>query len=209
MGIGNSKSIAVLGDSITNGYYDEKGLGWISRLSAHLNEDKPNGYFFRNYAASGDCIYDIKYKLFPSIEKWPDILFIMVGVNDTQMYDNQNAPMALSREIRRELWYDLFRFAKKLVPQVYVFGLLPVDEAKVPARSNEWGSPQFYRNDLIKEYHLNIQEWCKEFDVPFIDLFDKFMKAVHVDLLADDVHPNSKGHELLAQLAYEALKNKI
>ena len=28
------KTVSCIGDSITAGYYDEEGLGWVSRLSA-------------------------------------------------------------------------------------------------------------------------------------------------------------------------------
>ncbi len=199
----DSIEIAVLGDSISNGYYDESGRGWVVRLCEKLNADHPNTCFIRNHAVSGDGIADVKYRLFGAVERDPQFLFIAVGVNDIQMYPDRDGDI-LPLAFRRVLWFDVLKKAKKLVPQVIVFGLLPVDESRIPARYNEWGEGQFYRNDYIIAYNQHISAWCAESDVPFFNFFDRFMAAGHVDLLADDVHPNGHGHALLAEWAYEA-----
>jgi lysophospholipase L1-like esterase len=45
-------------------------------------------------------------------------------------------------------------------------------------------------------------EVAKEQKIPFIPIFDNFMKAVEsgADLLPDGLHPNNDGHELIFQL---------
>lgn len=204
-----AKSIAVLGDSIANGCSDEEGLGWIPRLSLLLNADNPNGYFFRNQAVPADRIYDVKYRLFGAIERNPDVLFIAVGVNDTQIFGNKENSMALSREVRCDLWRELLAFSKKNVPNIFVFGLLPANEARVPARFNDNGSPQIYRNDYISEYNKEIGRYCAEFGIQFVDFFDRFLSIGYTEFLADDVHPNAKGHKLIAEWAYEIVKGKL
>jgi len=209
MGVGNSKSIAVLGDSITNGYYDEEGLGWIARLSILLNKDEPNSYIFCNHAVGGDRIYDVKYRLFSSVERYASSLIIAVGVNDTYVYVKRDAPPVLYMGLREEIWNDVLAFAKKLVPQVFVFGILPVDEARVPARVSNYGEEKFFRNDYIVDYNERIKGWCEHHDVPHINFHQRFLDTGHVRLLADDVHPNAEGMQLLAQWAYEELKGKI
>ncbi|MCB1558809.1 MAG: hypothetical protein KDJ50_07820 [Alphaproteobacteria bacterium] len=209
MGIGNAKAIAVLGDSISNGYYDEEGLGWISRLSVLLNKNDPNGYFIRNHAVSGDRIFDVKYRLFGSVERNVDALIIAVGANDTYIFGDRDDHPVLGMDLRLLLWDDVLRFAKGLTSNIFVFGILPVDELKVPARFMDDGRGKFFRNDHIVEYNKAIKKICTQYDIKHINFHEMFLEAGHEALLADDVHPNAKGHELLAQWAYEELKDKI
>lgn len=205
----NDKSIAVLGDSISNGYYDETGRGWVVRLCEKLNADKAYGYYIRNHAVSGDTIMDVKYRLFNLIEKGQDITFFAVGVNDTQIYGHRDNDPYFSMEARHKTWDRILKFSEANCQNIFVFGLLPVNEDKIPARATDWGTPQFYRNDVIRTYNDAIKTWCNEYSIPFLDNFQRFWEAGYKDLLADDVHPNAKGHELLAEWACEFLKDKI
>ena len=47
------KNILVLGDSIADGFYDDRGLGWVGRLEEKLHEKKPMGFGFQNFLSFG------------------------------------------------------------------------------------------------------------------------------------------------------------
>lgn len=202
------KTIAVLGDSISNGYFDEEGLGWIARLSRKLNAEKPNGFFFCNHAISGDTIQDIYYRLGALLVKNDtDIVFIAVGVNDTYRFGSREAPPAMALELRREYWTRTLEAALRLTPEVYVFLPLPVEESRVPARTDDFGTPMFYRNDDIKAYGAEIRNWAQALNVKVFDFYEPFFGLTA--LYADDVHPAAEGHETLACLAFDALRGNL
>lgn len=202
------KTVAVLGDSISNGYFDEEGLGWIARFSRKLNTEKPNGFFFCNHAVAGDRICDVYHRLGALVAKnEPDIIFIAVGVNDTYRFGTRDAAPAMAIELRRAYWTRTLDAALHLTPRVYVFLPLPVEESRVPARTDDFGVPMFYRNDDVKAYGAEIRGWAQARNVRVLDFHESF--AGHTARFADDVHPAAEGHEYLAQLAFDALHGEF
>ena len=204
------KIIAVLGDSVADGYYDGCGKGWVGRLEEKLHAVKPCGVGFNNFAVSGDRICDVWHRLGGMVMKnEAEILLIAVGVNDTYRFGGRDAAPCMSMELRRHYWHKTLMLAKRLIPQIYVFGLLPVNEAKIPARTDDFGTPMFYRNDDIEAYNGQIESWCKNLGVSFISFHERFKNAGYAALLDDDVHPDTKGHELISEWAFEELRDSL
>ncbi|HRK98398.1 MAG TPA: SGNH/GDSL hydrolase family protein [Alphaproteobacteria bacterium] len=206
----NFKNILVLGDSISDGFYDAEGMGWIGRLEQLLHTETPLAWGFQNFSVSGDRTVDALYRLSGFLtRKSTDYLFIHVGVNDLYRYGNENAPISMVPELRHHFWDCLFRLAKPFTKKIFVFSLLPVNEKLNGTSKDNFGTPLFNFNSDIEEYNEQIKRWAIDNDAVFINLYDRFKEFGAEDILFDDSHPNIDGHKLLAQWTYEELKDKI
>lgn len=54
-----------------------------------------------------------------------------------------------------------------------------------------WTPEKFYSNDSVSKYNSIIEKVCREYNLPFIPMFDLLEK----NELDDGLHPNSIGHE--------------
>ncbi len=200
------KVINCLGDSIANGYWDERGHGWFGRLCEKLATKHPKSFGFNNLAQDGDRIIDVWHRLCSEvISRHPDILLIAVGVNDTIRWHSREAPMDISIQARKEYWFNILDKATKTIDTVIVCGLLPVLEEKFP-QPGAYDQLLYHRNADIDEYNDLLREWAAEHSVPYIPLADAWEGYAQEDLVADSSHPNGKGHDLIAEFMYNEFK---
>ncbi len=201
--------IACLGDSIANGFFDKTAKGWIARTIEKLNEQKPYGFYLNNYARSGDRSCDAFHKLCHSVVSMrPDVLLIAVGINDIQRWDNAQSPLGLSMAVSEEYWGGIINVAKKNVPRIFVFGLIPCNEDAMPEKGVN-DRPLWVRNEDIKTYNRFLANLCEKENLEFCNFYDNFEKTGGNALLYDGSHPNEHGHEWMASHAFEFLKGKI
>ena len=59
-----------------------------------------------------------------------------------------------------------------------------------------------YLNSRILEFERTLREFCEQNKVAFAPIFEEFKKQLDrgKNLLADGLHPNNDGHELIFQL---------
>jgi len=201
------KTFSVIGDSIANGYFDLKNTGWVGRTVQKLQNDKNYGFYARNFAVSGDRITDCLQRFRSQVVSNPgDCLIVTCGGNDIARWGSRNSEHSLSLSIRLECWDALLTEAKRVFSKIYVSQLLPVNEQKVPARKDNYGMDQFYRNDDISEYNGHLKKLCSKYSCDFVTYDDALKSVDWNNCLYDDVHPNEKGHKLIAQRMYEVLK---
>jgi acyl-CoA thioesterase I len=199
----------VFGDSITQGFWDDQG-GWVQRLANQYHKqslqamlaDKDKYVEVFNLGISGDTAqgvlkrmkYEVKSRrLYPEKE----IIVIAIGLNDTMIYKGVDATP--SNFFHDEL-EQLLDAAYELTDTVVFVGLTAVDDNLC----SPWkysSSGKCYNNHRIQEFDDVIRNFCKGKDVPFIEIFKTFKQHMSQDnLLADGLHPNEKGHELIAKL---------
>ena len=200
------KSYSFLGTSISQGYFDETGKGWVVRLFEKLNTDKPAHYYLSLLACSGDRSYDLWHRLCSeSIQRQNDAVIIEVSCNDLVRQGSIEAQTDLSKGIRMELWGCLLELAKKNFSEVYVTSGLPKNEERMAAtRTSDWNV--WYKNEDIQEYNADVKVLCAQNNVPFIHLFPELDHAAYKETLEDAVHPNAQGHEMIAEAAYKKFK---
>ncbi len=204
------KNVLVLGDSISDGFYDSEGLGWIGRLEILLHASNPLAWGFQNFSLSGDRTVDALYRLAGFLTREnSDYLFLSVGTNDIFRYGSSEAPVSMAMDLRHHYWDRIFRLAKPFVSKIVVFGLIPVNEELGGQWADDFGVPLYSCNHDIVEYNQAIKQWSEHENAIFIDFNDLFAKQGTKKLLLDDSHPNSLGHELMAQWAYEELSRKL
>jgi len=208
------KSIACLGDSITQGYFDEDGLGWVARLGQLLNQDKPLSYNKRSFGVSGDTVVDAWHNLLSQVtHNNPDILIIKIGVNDVCIREGvEPESFQVSRADRITTWQKILHHAKTKNYKIMVIGPLPVEQDVIRFKAWEdekvFGQESFrYEQSAIKQYNDDLEKLCMDEKIPFIRLFDIWLSHDNLkSLLIDGLHPNARGHALIAQQVFDKFK---
>ena len=123
------KSIACLGDSITQGYFDEDGLGWVARLGQLLNQDKPLSYNTRSFGIAGDTVLDAWHNLLSQVtHNNPDILVIFIGTNDVNINEGVHPEtFGISRSKSHSTWIRIFEHIKLSNYKTLVVGPIPIE----------------------------------------------------------------------------------
>lgn len=197
--------ICALGDSITNGYWDEEGLGWFGRLSQKIAKAYPYKYGFNNLAQSGDRSTDLLNRLRgEALSRSANIVIIAIGVNDLIRRGSADAPTDMSAGYSQRTWQSILPFAKEHFDKAVVVSVHPVAESRMPfIGSKDWN--MWYLNEDIKEYNHSLKIWCGENDIPFLDLSAAWEGLKVEDYIHDVAHPNAKGHQLIADAAFQKL----
>jgi lysophospholipase L1-like esterase len=201
--------IAVLGDSIANGCFDETGKGWILRLLEKLNAQRPYSYYLNNYAFAGDRSADVFHKLCHSvIPMRPDVLIIAVGTNDISRWVKADNPTNMSFPLSLDYWERILDIARKNIKKIIVAGLIPCDESRYP-KAGLGDRPSWRKNDDVQAYDSWLKAFSREHELLFLDFHDGFAAAGGAELLLDGTHPNTEGHRWMADYAYSCLKNSV
>jgi lysophospholipase L1-like esterase len=194
------------GDSITDGNRSRNpdwnhvlGHGYAYLIAARLWFDFPTkGFHFLNRGVSGDQVTDLKQR-WPedSIELQPNLISILVGVNDTMnaVFGNKNATITSYENDYRAL----LKKTREQLPGVELVicepFILPVGRVKEnwEAFQHEMSGRQEAAKNLAKEFNTI---W-----VPLQDRFNEVAKKYPPDdyWLWDGVHPMPNGHELIAR----------
>ena len=201
--------ILIFGDSITYGAWDKEG-GWVARLRKWIDEKNLSDSDFYclvyNQGISGDTSKDIleRFEFETNMrinEKDSGLIFIFaIGGNDSAFVHSKKNASIPEKEFGGNL-LRLIKEARQFSSKIIFVGLIPQDESKV--NPVPWNKSISYKNEYVKKYDEIIKQICKENNVLFIELFDKFSKMNYKKLLEDGCHPNSEGHKIM----FEAVRN--
>ena len=200
------KIIAALGDSITQGAFDETGKGWFGRLSekvaARSLATGGNTFCSHNMSMSGDRICDAYHRFAAeALTRDIDVLIIAIGCNDLVRCGAPDAPTDLSPGLCDRYWNWLLDMAIKNIPTVLVLDILPIIESDRDVDDTEYE----YNKD-IKEYNDLIEKICSEKGIRFIRRAHNWEKRKLAEYYIDWGHPNGAGHQLIADEVYEELE---
>ena len=206
------KTLLFQGDSITDcgrtGFPDKDdhmGLGYPRFIAAQLLGDQPEkDWKIFNRGISGNRVVDLyaRWKL-DTLNLNPDILSILIGVNDTWHEKARQNGVEVPRfdKFYRELldWTLQSNPNIKFVlmdPFVLTFGA--VDET--------WLSEINERREVVRK----IAEDYKTVFVPLQDIFNEAVKRAPQEYwLRDGVHPTPAGHRLIQKAWLEAAAELI
>lgn len=209
--------ILVFGDSIGQGFWDVDG-GWVSRIRHQYDkqivqnrgEIKYPTVF--NLGISGDLTQNVldrieneaKARELPGEEC---AIVLAIGINDSVLTENV-AQMDVYEF--QEQYEELVNKAKDISSRVLCVGLTAVDEVL----ANPWeGSTtgKQWLNNRINLFEDTIKQVAIQKDVQFVGLHDGFIKLLEQGqhLLNDGLHPNKKGHEIIAKVILPELNKLI
>ncbi len=201
-----------IGDSITAGAWDAKG-GWVAQLAGQLlaktgtSEAKHRGFYCMPYnlGVSGDTVADVirRFEKELATRTYGDSeldtveLVFAVGVNDSVYLLNEDRNHATDEVFEEDL-RTLITRAKVLSNRISFVGLLPVAEDQVSPCP--WNPLLGYQNESIKRFNNIIKNVCTSEDITFLDLFDDWAAKDNLkDYLSDGLHPNTAGHNKIAE----------
>ena len=207
-----------MGDSITAGAWDVRG-GWVGRLVGQLlsktatSVRRTKGFYCMAYnlGVSGDTAPDVLRRLekevttrvYGSAEDDTIQMVFAFGVNDSVYSLAENCNCYTDDESKNDV-YEIIKVAQKFTHHISFIGLLPVDEARV--NPLPWDTEKSYTNKNIQYFDGMIKNICAEKNIDFLPLFEKWSAMENLDeYLSDGLHPNTKGHELMAQQIGEFL----
>ena len=209
--------ILVFGDSIVYGAWDkEKEGGWVHRLRKFLDEkyltDHNFDYPTYNLGISGDTTEDLlerfEFETKQRVEEGEEMIIIFqIGINDSQWLLSQNN-FRVPPEKFKENIQKLINIAQKFTSKTVFLGLTPVEDRKV--NPIPWAPEKSYRNEYVEEYNKIIKSTCSKNKIPFIEIFEEWVKSDYKNLLEDGAHPNSEGHKKIFETVKDFLiQNKI
>lgn len=208
--------ILFFGDSITDmGRHRDtdgvfgRGMGYVFLTDQRLKEKYPHQYEIINRGCSGDTINDLVNRYENDvIEQKPDVLSILIGVNDI-WHRIGNAHSKASK---------LSKFIK-----LYEQMLLDI-MAKLPNTKIIMCEPFFTHGlatdaDDRYEYFLEVYKYAKrtkslakKLNIPFVKLqkvIDMGQEKYGTDCLYDGVHPNVIGASLISKEWIKTFEKKV
>lgn len=203
------------GDSITDGnrtrnsdWNHVMGHGFAYLIASRLWYDHPEKKFqFFNRGVSGNKITDLAARWqSDTFDLKPDLLNILVGVNDTEAAvkgNKENTTDQFESDYRK-----LLERTKEKLPDVQLVlcipFLFPVGRVK--------DKLEVYQKELRPRQEI-VRKLAKEFNAIEIDFqseFDKALKKAAADYwIWDGIHPMPAGHELMARFWINEVHKKI
>lgn len=184
-----------IGDSLTFGYGVARAKTWVSRIA------KSAGLDTHNHGINGDTTGGMLSRFYPDvIEKKPDVVLIMGGANDIFMSGSeQNARSNICAMVHQA-------YAKNITPLVGIQIPISVEDAR-----DDWAELANFKKsfEIAERYREWLLLFGRTFHTEVIDFYAAFSKALHQTdepLYLDGLHPNAKGHEVMADFLYGRLK---
>ncbi|QHV93553.1 SGNH/GDSL hydrolase family protein [Spirosoma endbachense] len=194
------------GDSITDGNRGRNtdpnhilGHGYAFSIASRIGADFPeNGFTFYNRGISGNKVSDLEKRWqADTLDLKPNVLSILIGINDTAAVVNKPAE-AMSSEQFETVYRQLLTDSKSQNPAtLFVLGIPFV--YPVGKRKENW---ELWRDDTTKRQEV-VRKLATEFEAVLVDypaVFDKAMKNTPAEYwIWDGIHPTVFAHELMAR----------
>ena len=204
--------ILIFGASITQGFWDSEG-GWVQRLRKFYDakkisgeDDDPPTIF--NMGVSGDSTNELLERFTPETEarnRYGNMAIVFsIGSNDCR---TKAGKPFLDTDRYVENLGKLLDQAHKYTDKILFVGLASCDEQK--SNPVAWGDTG-YTNERIWEFEQALRSFCEKNNVPMVKVFETFKeKNKKQSLIADGIHPNDTGHELITSLVRPELEKLL
>lgn len=169
------------------------GPGYPGMIAARLLCDRPDvSWNFINRGISGNRIVDLyaRWKI-DALNLKPDLLSILIGVNDTWHHHASNNGVEVERAER--IYREILTWTKQVLPGIRLILMEPFtfDTGTLPKEG---------LRDVAKRGKF-VKKLAKEFKAVYLPcqsiLNDALARAPMTYWLVDGVHPTPAGHQLL------------
>lgn len=146
-----------------------------------------------NRGIGGDPIAGIRDRLPAILERNPQRIFLMAGINNILFRDAQ--AQSLAKELRQLL---LYLQQQSPNTKVYLQSVLPVNEIMAENKA-----VFLNKHSVIQAYNAELARICSELNIPFIDLYPAFADEygrLKPQYTSDGIHLTGAGYALWVQL---------
>lgn len=213
--IDKTTTVLFQGDSITDGgrWLDKDwnhvlGQGYAYIISSQLwYQHVDRSMMFYNRGLSGNTVLDLQARWqTDTIDLKPDILSILVGVNDVYGVINNKKPRTIN-EFRAD-YQSLLEQTKAELPDTRIVICEPFILAVGQVKDNfeRWQNEMKPRQAIVKEMALKFNTIY----IPLQQLFLSACKKAPADYWVwDGMHPMPAGHQLIAQEWIKAVRKEF
>lgn len=192
-----------LGDSLTAGVgvnQYEQSYPYLLAQKMLGNQEILNSsgeIILKDLAVPGFKTQDlINYSLTPTVELNPDVITLLIGVNDLHGQVSEN-------DFRKNYQQILDTLTKKTAAKIYVIGLPPIG-------SNQLLLPpyNYYFRWQTKQFNQIIKDLANQYNLIYIDLATPtavISKNNGPYYATDSFHPSAQGYEIWAKIIYDHL----
>lgn len=181
--------IVCLGDSLTYGFGVRRSKIWTK-----LAQDKL-GIEIINEGISGDTSSGMLSRFQKAVyEKSPEVVLIMGGVNDLIV----GADLGIVKSNIMSIAHQ--SVAKYISPIIGIPTKIEIENVRP-----DWAGFSNFNKvaEELEEYHQWIIDFCKTFNIKYIDFYTEFEKQsskMESELYIDGLHFNEKGNEIMADI---------
>jgi len=183
-----------LGDSLSAGAGTDQAEESLPYLLVKRLAGADRKIVLRNYSVSGFKTADLLTELLsPAIDTKPDVVTVLIGVND--IHNKVSAA-----DFRKNYEEILSRLTRETSAQIYVINIpfIGADEMMLPPY-------QFYFDSQTKEFNAIIKELTNKYSVSYVDLYTPtvaLFKKAGSHYSADLFHPSAAGYKIWADIIY-------
>ncbi len=175
------------------------GGGYAMLTASRLLASKPEKYEVYNRGISGNRVVDLyaRWKI-DALNLKPDLISILIGVNDTWHHFGANNGVEVPRYER--VYRELLQWTKTELPDVKLVLCEPF-VLLCGAVKEDWIPEIKGRREVVRKL-------ADEFDtvfVPFQEIFDRAARNTSPEYwLRDGVHPTYAGHQIMSDAWLES-----
>jgi lysophospholipase L1-like esterase len=204
------------GDSITDGNRGRDkdpnhimGHGYAFSIASRIGADYPEkNYQFYNRGISGNKVVDLEKRWqTDTIDLKPDVLSILVGVNDSTSLITNWEPVVTPGKYE-EIYDKLLDQTRSLFPNI-LFVLGEPFILKGSRVNDQWDA---FCSDILKRQTI-VRKLAEKYNavyVGFQDVFNKALEKAPIEYwIWDGVHPTVAGHELMTREWLKQVERRI
>jgi lysophospholipase L1-like esterase len=204
------------GDSITDGNRGRNndlnhimGHGYAFSIASRIGADHPEKRFsFFNRGISGNKVIDLEKRWqTDTLDLKPDVLSILVGVNDSSSVVFKWEPI-ISVEKYEVTYKSLLETTKAKFPEITLVLCEPFIQPVGRVKEN-WKD---YHSDIVKRQAV-VRKLADQYDAVFVgfqEVFDKACEKAPADYwIWDGVHPTVAGHELMTREWLKQVEKRV
>ena len=179
------KTLVVLGDSLTEGYGVSKESAYPALLEKKI-KSSAHTWKVVNSGVSGSTTASALSRVKWVLKSKPDLLIIGLGAND--------ALRGLKVSESQKNLAIAIEYVQSQKVRVVLAGLY---------------SPPNYGEKYAKEFRTMYQDLAQKYKLTLIPFLLEGVGGQSGLNLADGIHPNEKGHEVIADHVYKAIKDLL
>ena len=207
------KRILFIGDSITDAGRDysnqnDLGKGYPLLVAGKLSAKYPEkDFLFLNRGINGNKLIDVRNRWQADCLEWrPDIVSILIGINDTWHNVSDPTEFALVKSLQR--FEDNYRYLLESLKENNISNIVLMEPFVLPIPEDR----KSWRRDIDQKIHT-IRHLAEEYHALFVPL-DGNLNALGIRYgfekytAEDGVHPTNLGHEIIARSWIESIQTK-